>query len=448
MRHDPRIAPTAGAAPPAAPTRAAWLLCLAACAGGDDLAATQHMQGPTRPPTPARPLIHDAFLWQRRWTPEVYAALQQAPAGLRRTLMLAAEVEWRGPDPQIVQTGLDWAWLARDAPAHACGLAIRVGLPGPLPAAGPAASPAAPDALPDPLQDRLRRAALAALAAVRAKAEANRFSPCELHLDLDMPTARLAGYAAWLPDARAAWPGPPLTVTGLPDWLRPEARPGLLAALAQVDGWVLQVHWLRDTAAPGDPPRPALMEESEARRAVALAAALPAPFRVALPTYTQQTRHGEARPDPALLLRLLGEWSTAPPALEGAIWFRLPVPGDPAALPAPALAALIAGRPPIRAAAAEAAPAAPGLWDLALRNTGEDALPAACLTALLPTAGTPALVGALHGDPAPIPGGWQIPAATGDPLAPGARRIVGWLRAAPDSPPRVSAAPDACPPAP
>ena len=389
-----------------------WIACY-----GEN-AATQQ----TLPPAP---LTHDAFLWQRRWTPEVYAALQQPPAGLRRIVMLAAEVEWEGDQPVIRPAGIDWGWLAArpDTPgANTCGLAIRVGLP-------KRADPDVPDAQTDPLQPRLRDATLAALASVRSAAEAAAFSPCELHLDLDMPTARLAGYAAWLPEFRAAWPAAPLTVTGLPDWLRPEARPGLLALLAAVDGWILQVHWLRKTSTGY-----ALIDEAEARRAAQIAAALPAPVRLALPTYAQPTPQGELRPDPDLLARLLA-WDS-PPRPTGIIWFRLPLPGDPDTLPTPALAALIAGRAPRYAAAAEAISVSPGLWDLALTNTGEDLLTDTCLSLSLPP-GAPAQIELLGRDTPPTARSpdrsTHYPLALPSPLLSGERRIVGWLRLGPDA---------------
>ena len=175
------------------------------------------------------PSRHDAFAWQRHWTPAVREAVAQPSAELDGLIVLMGEVEW--PDgPQLVRTEADLTLLA--ASDRPVGAALRVGMP---PSGwGPTVAEATVEAVED----------------LRAASETSGFQPSELHLDIDVPTSRLDSYASWLPRVRAAWPSVPLTITGLPTWLESGSLP---AVLDTVDGWVLQVGvgaWLRLTSGP------------------------------------------------------------------------------------------------------------------------------------------------------------------------------------------------------
>jgi hypothetical protein len=346
--------------------------------------------------------VHDAFLWQRRWTPAVHDALAVPPRGVRRVIVLAEEVEWEPrlrplsrPSEAPLQT------LAPDCAR--LGLAVRVGLP--FEGWGPAVD----DAL------------LAAIARVRTRATAAGCVPAELHVDLDVPTARLGDYAELLLRARAAWPGVPLTITGLPTWLPSPELPDVLAA---VDGWVLQLHWLQEREG-----RLALVDEASFSPAVAAAAALRTPFRVALPTYEQSG----VRADPAGMAAWVGRWGEQRPTpMEGLVWFRLPVRDDLGAWPGSALEAVVAGRAPTRRGQAEARPAedAPGTWDIALRASGEDDF-AGCVVVRWSGGARPRAADALRGAKMSAVEGAAVWSPS-QALRPGAgAREIGWIRLGP-----------------
>jgi hypothetical protein len=365
-------------------------------------ASTAGVAGVAAPPPPSSvPFHHGAFVWQRRWGAPVRQALREADTDLERIVVLGEEVEWSaGPVPSPRSTEADMRFLAELA--RPIGLAVRVGLP------DEGWSPAVADA------------AVAAVGRVRARAEAGGLTPAELHLDIDVPTSRLADYATWLPRVRAAWPGVPLTITGLPTWL-PE--PALSDVLAEVDGWVLQVHWLHTETW-------TLMRETETDAAIAAASAIGRPFRVAFPTYTS---YG-VREEPANLARIVAKLRAAPPAaLEGVIWFRLPVPGDTGTWTDAAFDAVRAGRAPARSARAWVAPsddeAAAGTLDVRIEADGEDEVETPCVR-LLWGGGPPIAADAV---------GASVSAARGDArwsvlgaLRPGdGPRTLGWIRLAP-----------------
>jgi hypothetical protein len=326
-------------------------LCAGVCGAIACVATPSTERGSSAEPEPehaANPraaLAHDVFVWQRRWTAPVRDAVQNAD--FRRLIVLLEEVEWDGETPLSRPSEADLAALV--ARARPVGVAVRVGLP---------------DAGWGP---SVATATIAAVRRVRGRVESAGLHPAELHLDLDVPTARLGEYAAWLPQVRAAWPGVALSITGLPTWLD---QPTLPAVLAAVDDWVLQVHWLR----PG-PPR-ALFDRDEALAAVKRAGELGRPFRVALPTYTS----GGVRADPAeMAARVAGWQEDAPAAMEGIAWFRLPVAGDATTWPISALGAVREGRVPRVSATAEAV-LSDGAWDVVVRADGEDTLAAPCVT--------------------------------------------------------------------
>jgi hypothetical protein len=329
-----------------------------------------------------------------------------ADPAYRRLLVLFEEVEWAGLRAVARSSQADAAALA--ALGRPVGIAVRVGLP--EAGWGP----------------EVEQATLAAVRRVRERAEAGGLQPAELHLDLDVPTNRLPDYADWLPRVRAAWPDVPLTITGLPDWLRNRGLPRVLQA---VDGWVLQVHWLRPVSpevAPGwyEPPPPsALYDVTEAREAVAAAAGLGHPYRVALPTYES----GGVRADPAEIAGLVERWSAAPPEhLQGYAWFRLPVAGDDTTWPVTALAAVREGRAP-RAGVRAAANLVDGAWDVSITVDGEDTWRGGCVTVRWSgVAGADAE--ALDGRVTLADG--QAWWTTYRAVRPGETRTVGWIRLA------------------
>lgn len=313
---------------------------IACCAMSIALAAC----GPERA---SGPLTHEAYLWQRAWTPQVEEAVTERAPRFRRVVVLAAEVGWERGRREVARAAIDWPRLR--AVGVPVGLALRVG-------------PFAPRS-----EDHEEAgAALAALAAeLVAEARAAGVEPAEVQLDFDAATAALGDYGRWLEAARAALGDTPLTITALPTWLD---SPGLPALLRQVDGYVLQVHSVARPTGP-DALEP-LTDPAAARRWIEAAAKLGRPFRVALPTYGYRLGFGpdgaylgvtadaparpwpegaitrELRADAPALADLVAALEADRPALlEGLIWYRLPVDGEALNWGWATLEALLDGRP-------------------------------------------------------------------------------------------------------
>ncbi len=468
MRPRPRPLPVVVAAVAvAAVTTAGWV---SACATTGP--APPPGLSPTRALSPA--LAHDAYVWQRAWTPAVRRAVLAHGPAFRRLVVLAAEVAWpRQGEPRVARAQVDYATLRR-AVARAggrlrVGLALRV---------GPWTAARQPHA-----QAGRALAALAARALARARAAG--VEPAELHVDYDAPTAGLAAYAAWLRQLRPRLGGVPLTITALPAWLD---SPDLPALLATTDGWVLQVHSLVRPRGPDD--LPPLTDPARARQWVARAARLsaaqaratgrPLPLRVALPTYGYEvgfrpdgallglraeaplflrglpgqrwppgTRVRALRADAPALSHLVRAWSRERAAghlaaLAGVAWYRLPVATDRLTWRWITLRAVLAGRPVAPRVVAALTPASHDarLVDLVAHNDGlaDGALPARLVVTAPASGPSPVLFAeALAGYELAPPTArtrrrWvfrRTPAGAAERLAPKARRRVGWLRLQP-----------------
>lgn len=314
----------------------------------------------------AAPLPHSAYIWQREWTPAVHAALTNSAPLLTGYIVLAAEGKTRfTPD-----------YAALRATGKPYGLALRL-KPG------------------DPIPD---------------------LNAAEIQLDYDCPESKLDGYRQWLAEVRRHTTSP-VTITALPCWLRHETE--FRQLVAATDGFVLQVHSI-------DANTQTLCDTNAARRAIAQAARFGKPFRVALPTYSHP---GGLRADPAALAALVRDLNTAPPTnMTGIIWYRLPVAGEQNNWRWPTLAALIAGNMPQPLLAVELRRPQPGLVELDLLNTGNaDAFTNLTVTVRWRDA-TLLACDALAGFAMT---GTETNAArfVGNPrLAPGERRVAGWLR--------------------
>jgi hypothetical protein len=271
-------------------------------------------QGPAA--EPAR-LVHDAYIWQRRWTPALAEAVLQSAQHVRRWRVLGAEVSGSGeflefrpsPEPlrkagpQIVVVvrinGQIARWSHDQIATRTVALARRWHDDG-LPVAG-------------------------------------------VEIDHDCGSARLREYALFLDRLQAARAGGlTLSITALPSWME-SGRLGDL--LTRVDEAVLQVHSVAD-------PERGLFEPAAAydwtRRWSRVGAV---PFRVALPTYgSRVTRNDEGRVTsveseaPSLSNLAAGRELSVRPldvdrfvrqlrharigGLAGIAWFRLPTRDD------------------------------------------------------------------------------------------------------------------------
>jgi hypothetical protein len=180
-------------------------------------------------------------------------------------------------------------------------------------------------------------------------------------------------------------------ITTLPSWLDQAAFKPLVKA---TDGYVLQVHSLERPKSFDSPF--SLCDPTAAKQAMAKAANLGVPFRLALPTYgytiafdnkgrfiglsaegpakawPADARLKEVRADPLEMAQLLqGCSSNAPAALKGILWYRLPIPGDTLNWRWPTLSAIMQMRTPRKSVRVESHRVEPGLIEISLVNDGE-----------------------------------------------------------------------------
>jgi hypothetical protein len=379
-----------------------------------------------------RRLRQEAYVWQRVWTAPVAQAIADHSADFKSLIVLGAEVSWKAGRVDVKRTAIDFAAL-RSGKGSA-GIALRIG-----PYLGPFSEGDAVTAMLGELASSLVGACVS-----------NQVTVSELQIDFDCASSKLDGYRRWIEAIRSRLPGLPVVITALPSWL---AEPGFGRLIAATDGFVLQVHSL-DRPKSADAPF-TLCDPKAAQRAVQRAARFGKPFRVALPTYgyvvafdRQKKFIGlsaegpkrvwpagavtrETRAEPEALAALVREWSRSrPPALEGLIWYRLPIGGDSLNWSWPTLAAVMEGRIPRERVRAEGVRPHSGLIELSLENDGERS--SGSLPAIEVQWQHAHLVA---GDGL---GGYWLETRRGDAayltsrdspeLKPGERRKIGWLR--------------------
>jgi hypothetical protein len=308
------------------------------------------MLAPSTPPLrrTSGPVPQAAYVWQRAWTDDVRAAIAEPPAGIESFVVLAAECQHLDGQWQTVRVAVDWRALAKKG--LRVGLAIRIGA-----YCGPFERE---DATARMIVDLARRV----LAEVRSAG----IEPTELQIDFDCATARLAGYRIWVEMLQAALTkGPPVTITALPTWLNSSDFEALAHS---IDGYVLQVHSFER---PRAETTLSLCDPAAAQVAVETAARIRVPFRVALPTYGYTVAFDDAgqfiglaaegpspnwpadanirtvRADPTAMVSLVRTWTIdRPAAMQGILWYRLPVATDRVNWHAETLAAVAAGQTP------------------------------------------------------------------------------------------------------
>lgn len=302
-------------------------------------------------------ILDETYAWQRVWTPAVVDAVQ-GDAG-DRTVVLAAEVEERGTiwtglwtetGQPVADLPMDWTPTARALP-NPVGLALRWS-----------------DV--DQAMNTTQAKELATLVLDRAAAAG--LTVGTLHLDADIPTARLAAWATVVDElAEAVEPVDVLALT-LVDHID---RPGWAALGAAADGLVLQVHSVPTMGAAG----PTLLDVAQAKRHLQRALDTDVgPITLALPTHTLHERQtGRAvRADPADVAPWVAALQASPPkGLAGIIWFRLPVAGDPSTWTADTFAA-------VRRGALPSTPEAPVVVQLGAPPPAWGAHPSALLLSL------------------------------------------------------------------
>ena len=268
----------------------------------------------------ARPLPDDAYVWQRKWTPEVAGALRASADLVRGWHVLAAEYVKAGGGYRWAHAVIDWqALTAARQPVTAVfridGRIVRW----------------------DDAQF------IASIAATLRAWREHGVMPAGVEIDYDCGTARLAAYAGFLRALRPALdPAMRLSITALPAWLGSAELDDLLASN---DESVLQLHAVMNpTEGLFDPDRAYEWMSQFARRTHK-------PWRVALPTYgTRVTWNAEGRivaiesehsalypggiaheliAAPKTLAAFVARIDREPPrGLTGIAWFRLPTAAD------------------------------------------------------------------------------------------------------------------------
>lgn len=257
------------------------------------------------------PLTHDAYVWQRRWTPAVVEAVKGSADLVRDWRLLLAEVDARG---RWTSVSIPW----KDVRATGRPVIGVVRIDGQL--------------------DEKRMTSL--LEGVVATADG--VGLAGLEIDYDCPTSKLATYAKFLAALRERLSSSmALSITALPTWM---GSSDLLRVAAPLSEIVLQVHAIDD-------PRRGLFDPDRAGRWVAeFGRRVGKPFRVALPTYDVRVSWradgklaavegempvaaaaGGQRLDasPQAVTELLHTLAReAPEGLRGIVWFRLPTDSD------------------------------------------------------------------------------------------------------------------------
>jgi Protein of unknown function (DUF3142) len=315
-------------------------------------------------------LSEAAYVWQRDWNDGVHTAVSEYGAAFENLVALAAEVSWDHGQPQVTHAAVDYRVLA--AAKTRAGLALRIGL-----YAGPPGQPVK---------------ALSELAAsLVAEAKSKGLTPGELQIDYDCAESKLEGYRGWVMAIKSAVAPVPVAITALPSWLK---QPDFRRLIGAADGYVLQVHSLERPTGIDAPFT--LCDPAVARAVVEEAGKFGVPFRVALPTYgytlafsaegrfiglsaegpakswPADVKLREVRSDPLVMADLVRGWNEERPmAMQGVIWYRLPMEDDILNWRWPTLAAIVAGRSPHESMRAESRRVEPGLIEISLVNDGE-----------------------------------------------------------------------------
>ena len=263
---------------------------------------------------PAQALPHDAYIWQRSWTPHLVAAARLSSDMVRGWRILLAESDHAG---RWATVSVPWADIqATQRPIIGV---VRI----------------------DGRLDERRMPALVDQVVARIEAAGENLAGVEI--DYDCPTSKLATYARFLADLRSRLaPALALSITALPTWMDSGELVRLTAALDEI---VLQVHAVDD-------PRRGLFNADQAERWVGeFGRRVARPFRVALPAYDVRVTW---RPDgrlasvegempllagpsngqllgaaPEAVLQFLQSLRRIAPAnLIGVAWFRLPTDAD------------------------------------------------------------------------------------------------------------------------
>ena len=323
------------------------------------LACVIGLTGSTLPVRLPGPLPHDAYIWQRVWTPAVVDAAARSADIVRNWRILVAEADRAGrwTDVQVPWDKV----IDTHRPVVAV---LRI----------------------DGRLEEARMVALVDRIVATVDTLSGRATLAGVEIDYDCPTSKLETYARFLSALRSRLsPALALSITALPTWMN---APDLARLGADVSEFVLQVHAVDD-------PRRGLFDPDQAEQWVrAFGRRIGRPFRVALPAYDVRVSwdaggrlagvEGErpiltgvadsrmlvAAPEAVRhLLNRLEE--SAPEGLAGVAWFRLPTAADRRAWSPQTWRAVVTDRlPPADVRAVLEATDRPELWNVVLSNDG------------------------------------------------------------------------------
>jgi hypothetical protein len=369
------------------------------------------------------PLTHDAYVWQRQWTPALREALDSSSDLVGEWRVLAAQADRDGrfhifaPD--------------RDALARSGRPVVFV------------------------LRIDGRLAAFDEAALVSHVVEMVRHSPVSLagvEIDYDCPTSRLPAYTSFLSRLKAQLGPLPLSITALPTWI---GSVDLDSLLAVPDEAVLQLHAVQA-------PQAGLFDPLVARAWLDdFAKHTRKPFRAALPTYGSRVSWNAdgsllavesesaalaAGVDAAELYAapsvvrdfVAGLERDRPDGLAGVVWFRLPTADDTRAWSLATWRGVVTGRldaTPLRVSL-RAGKAAGEAFAVVVENPGESdavapgvvSLPASCSLADGIDGYT------LHVDALKL----ELVAGRARPIPARTQRSIGWARCGPGAPVTLS----------
>ncbi len=291
------------------------------------------LAGLTRSSLISRTLAHDAYIWQRDWTPALADSVGRSSDIVSSWRVLAAETDRSG---DLFRLAVDWRVL-NDSRLPVV-LVMRIN---------------------GQLGSETSEALLTQLAAVLDEWRSHLSNLSGIEIDYDCGTSKLREYALFLSELRhRSDPTLTLSITALPTWLDSSGFDALLTAADQM---VLQVHAVRD-------PRKGLIDSATALRWVKrLADRDRKPFWVALPTYGLRVSRREdgtvfaveaetpalsgasdateLMADPGEISELVGQLQhEAPSNLRGIVWFRLPTADDKRAWDLATWRSVISGR--------------------------------------------------------------------------------------------------------
>jgi uncharacterized protein DUF3142 len=331
-------------------------------------------------------LVHESYVWQRDWSPELGQAVAEVPSELGALRVLARERSGSVRTP--VDIAVDVEALVRSGREVVA--VMRVDGTAPLEGIS--------------LQEVATHARAWRVKGVRVRG---------IELDHDCATAALPAYADWLTRERAALGDLALSLTALPTW---SSSPALARLVSIPDGIVLQVHAVR---------APTLFTPEEARSFTeAWSRATGRPFHVALPTYRVRLRDGTPlSAEPREVARFLAGLRERPvEGVMGIVWFRLGHRGDPDAWSPSTLSAVVRGESLDPRFLPRLVDAGGGTLDIVIENTGRVDAPA---PARLTLSGNLEVLDGVGGY---TPRGTSLVARMPPRLRAGERRVIGFVR--------------------